>query len=90
MPQKQTLAKLRVDMGTTARRVILDSGLQDDYPDIDFATCPLGVWGKPVKDSYKLTEGDRLEAYRPLLIDPREARRELAREGRSMGQLPDD
>jgi len=89
-PERQVLAKLSVDTGTTARRAMLACGLQDDFPDIDFATCPLGVWGRPVDDSYPLAEGDRLEAYRPLLIDPREARRELAKEGRSMGQLPED
>lgn len=89
LPEKQLLSKISVDAGTTARDALLNSGLQPEFPEVDFAACPLGIWGKPVDDDYRLLDGDRLEVYRPLLIDPREARRQLAQEGRSMGKLPE-
>jgi hypothetical protein len=40
---------------------------------------PFGVWGKRVTPDYVLREGDRVEIYRPLLADPKEARRRRAR-----------
>lgn len=36
----------------------------------------LGVWGKPVDATHLLQDGDRLEIYRPLTVDPKVARRE--------------
>ncbi|MFC2506885.1 MAG: RnfH family protein, partial [Kingella sp. (in: b-proteobacteria)] len=39
------------------------------------ATAPLGIFGKAVKDDYILRENDRIEIYRPLVADPKEARR---------------
>ena len=42
----------------------------------------LGVWGKPVAAEHLLRDGDRLELYRPLTVDPKVARRErFARQG---------
>lgn len=42
--------------------------------------CPCGVWGRRVAEDYVLRAGDRVEIYRPLLADPKEARRRRARE----------
>jgi putative ubiquitin-RnfH superfamily antitoxin RatB of RatAB toxin-antitoxin module len=47
------------------------------------------VFGKQVQDSYVLKSGDRLEIYRPLINDPRETRRRLAAEGKTMGSAKD-
>lgn len=48
-------------------------------------TCPspmMGIWGKLTKSEQKLVDGDRLELYRPLTVDPKIARRErFARQG---------
>lgn len=41
--------------------------------------CPCGVWGKRVAEDYLLRAGDRVEIYRPLQADPKEARRRRAR-----------
>ena len=68
---------------------IRQSAIGDLFPEEDFSDYQVGIWGKLVKRSYSLKDGDRLEIYRPLLIDPREARRELAADGRSMGQPGD-
>ena len=42
------------------------------------ARVPVGVFGESVGRELKLREGDRVEIYRPLLIDPKEARRRRA------------
>lgn len=82
---KQRLLSVEVALGTTAREAIITSQLASEFPHCDFSKCPLGIWGHPVPDDRCLADGDRVEAYRSLRRDPREARRALALEGRSMG-----
>lgn len=74
LPDKQVLKAMRVAEGTTARQAALQSGLQNEFPDLDLHTAKLGIFGKLVKDDTELREKDRIEIYRPLLIDPKEAR----------------
>ena len=83
---KQRLLSVEVAVGTTAREAVITSELISEFPDCDFSQCPLGIWGRPVPGGRCLVDGDRVEAYRPLRRDPRDARRELALKGRSMGQ----
>jgi putative ubiquitin-RnfH superfamily antitoxin RatB of RatAB toxin-antitoxin module len=83
--QKQQLLSVEVAKGTSAREAIIDSGLVQKFPGTDFTQCPLGIWGRVVPGTQALMQGDRVEAYRQLRRDPRDARRELALAGRSMG-----
>ena len=46
-----------------------------------------GIWGKKVNRSQELKDGDRVELYRELLLDPKEARRSLALKGKAMGNF---
>ncbi|RLA27619.1 MAG: hypothetical protein DRQ63_05505, partial [Gammaproteobacteria bacterium] len=46
----------------------------------------VGIWGRAVQEDQSLREGDRIEIYRSLLIDPRAARRQLAEHGGFMGR----
>lgn len=84
-PNRQRILTINVDVGTTARAALMQSALHDEFPDIDLRRCDIGVFGQPVADDYALVAGDRLEVYRPLLMDPREARRQLAARGKTMG-----
>ena len=90
LPDRQELIALTVDPGTTVDAAIKQSSLADRFPDEDFSTCQAGIWGKPVDRDHPLEDGDRLELYRPLRMDPRDARRKLALSGGSMGQPVDD
>lgn len=83
---EQVLLQSTLPEGTSARDAISNSDLPCRFPDVDFAECPLGIWGRLIDDAQSLKEGDRVEAYRQLLREPREARRELALAGRSMGK----
>jgi hypothetical protein len=49
------------------------------HPDIDVATVPVGIFGRRVERDRILTDGDRVEIYRPLVADAKEARRRRAR-----------
>ena len=89
LPVRQKLISLTVSPGTTAEMAMQQSAIGDLFPEEDFSDYQLGIWGQLVTRSYSLKDGDRLEIYRPLLIDPREARRALAADGRSMGQSGD-
>lgn len=71
----QYLIALQVACGTTARQAVLQSELPQRFQDVDFTTLPLGIFGKIVADATVLQSGDRIELYRPLIIDPKENRR---------------
>lgn len=85
-PAKQILRPMKIEVGTTARQALELSGLRDEFPQVDFGGVEFGIWGQRVPESQALRDGDRLEIYRPLAMDPREARRRLAAHGRAMGQ----
>ncbi|NOR66175.1 MAG: RnfH family protein [Woeseiaceae bacterium] len=90
LPERQELISLTVEPGTTVAMAIRQCAIGDLFPEEDLAKCQAGIWGKPVGRDHPLKDGDRLELYRRLSMDPREARRKLAAVGRSMGQPADD
>lgn len=78
-PEKQELIELDVEPGTTLIEAVHASGITDIFPDIDLEHDPMGVFGSIDQPGRVLEEWDRVEIYRPLLIDPKEARRQRAR-----------
>lgn len=68
--------ELIVPAASTIADALAASGLQARHPDIDVATLPIGMWGKVRAPSDALRDGDRVELYRPLKVDPKEARRQ--------------
>ncbi|MBE0486128.1 RnfH family protein [Marinobacter sp.] len=75
-PDKQKIVPVQVPEGATALEAATLSGIVDVFPEIDLATIDMGVFGKVVKNpaAHELREGDRVELYRPLKIDPKQAR----------------
>jgi len=86
LPDRQELVSLQVPNGATVGEAIEQSALQAVFPEWNLGECAVGVWGQPAERSQILEQGDRVEIYRPLRIDPREARRALAAQGKSMGK----
>ena len=78
-PARQELKALELPSGATVADAIEGSGLQALFDEIDFDQLEVGIWGRVTERSTPLREGDRVELYRPLARDPREARRELAK-----------
>ena len=68
--------------GSTVAQAVLASGLQALHPALDLAGAPTGVWGVPCDRARVLRDGDRVEVYRALRVDPKEARRERYRKDR--------
>ena len=64
----------------TAIDAIRASGLAERFPEIDIEGSTLGVWGRVCALQTPLQAGDRVEIYRPLTMDPNEARRLRARQ----------
>jgi putative ubiquitin-RnfH superfamily antitoxin RatB of RatAB toxin-antitoxin module len=62
--------------GATVRDAIAASGLRELRPGIDWRACGAGIWGRKAGPEHVLRDGDRVEVYRPLLVDPKLARRE--------------
>lgn len=83
---RQTVLPLEVPAGCTAGEALLCSGVLASHPGIDGATCGIAIYGVEVPRERVLQAGDRVEVLRPLAEDPRERRRRLAREGRSMSE----
>ena len=83
-PDKQLILECEVDAGICPRDVVRQSGIERHFPDIDLENCELGVFGKLVPADYELTDGDRIEIYRPLIADPKEIRRQRAAQGLAM------
>jgi len=75
LPEEQVLLALEVEEGATVRLAIERSGLLSRYPEIELARSRVGVFGKRVELNTLLRENDRVEIYRPLVADPKEARR---------------
>lgn len=75
---RQELVALRVERGTSAIEAVLKSGIPDLFPEIDMASAKIGIFGEVVALDTVLEEGDRVEIYRKLVMDPREARRRRA------------
>ncbi|MCW8845482.1 MAG: RnfH family protein [Gammaproteobacteria bacterium] len=86
LPEKQTLLSLQVPVNTTVMQAIESSGILALHPEIDLARQKLGIFGRLAKPSEALLPGDRVEIYRPLKADPKEVRRRLAAEGKTMGK----
>lgn len=79
LPDKQKIIALTVEQGSTALHTAEQSGIASQFDNIDLETAKMGVFGKAVKPaSYIMREGDRVEIYRPLLVDPKQARKARA------------
>ena len=70
---------LTLGSGATVMTALHASGLRALIPGIDFAQATVGIWGRIATLDAALREGDRIEVYRPLLVDPKVARRERFR-----------
>lgn len=67
--------ELELPEGSTVADAVQASGLLQRHPGIDFAVQRIGVWGRQCRADDALREGDRVEVYRTLEVDPKEARR---------------
>lgn len=80
LPGKQRIISLQVAAGTSAYQAVEASNIIAQFPEIDLDSAKMGVFGKaiPKPKDYQLSEGERVEIYRPLIADPKEVRKQRA------------
>ncbi len=75
-PEKQLIKSLQIEVGTTAIEAVRHSGIFEEFAGLqDSGELELGIFGKKCEHGEVLQAGDRVEIYRPLLVDPMQARR---------------
>ena len=76
LPNKQKIIALEVEDGCTVRDAVRRSNIQVFFPDVDVETVKVGIFGKAVRNAeeQELKEGERVELYRELKVDPKQAR----------------
>ena len=75
-PDKIERYNVHIDGNTTLETALLSSNLLKAHPDWDINTLSVGIYGKKAALNTVLKPHDRIEIYRPLQIDPKEARRQ--------------
>ncbi|SMG07565.1 RnfH family protein [Paraburkholderia susongensis] len=83
----QTLIPLELPEGATLQQAIDASGILQRFPSIDLATQKVGVFGKLKPLDTVLTDHDRVEIYRPLLVDPKVSRQRRVEKTRKAGSI---
>jgi uncharacterized protein len=83
----QTLIALRLPAGATVRDALEASHIVERHPEIDLATARVGVYGRLKPLDAPLAEGDRVEIYRPLIVDPKVARQRRVEKTRREGSI---
>jgi len=74
-PEAEELLQLELPAGATVADAIEQSGLVERFPDYPISELPVGIWGKTVPRDQAVRDGDRVELYRKLRVDPMDARR---------------
>ncbi|MBV2121626.1 MAG: RnfH family protein [Candidatus Thiodiazotropha sp. (ex Ctena orbiculata)] len=81
---EQVLLVVESSEPLTVEQAIEKSDILQRFPEIDLKVNKTGIFGKAAKLDAMLSEGDRVEIYRPLIADPKEARKKRAAEGKPM------
>jgi uncharacterized protein len=83
-PEEQALLTLEAEGGLSIRQAIERCGILRQFPEIDLRENKVGIFGKLASLDQALEDGDRAEIYRPLIADPKEARKRRAAQGKVM------
>lgn len=78
LPTGEDAVVLRLPAGASAAQAVRSSGILERHPEIDLGRQKIGIHGRVVAPDAVLADGDRVEIYRPLALDPKEARRRRA------------
>jgi putative ubiquitin-RnfH superfamily antitoxin RatB of RatAB toxin-antitoxin module len=75
LPDAATEIAVRLPEGATIAEAIDRANLRARVAGADLSKCPVGIFGKRARRDTVLCDGDRVELYRPLIVDPKQARR---------------
>jgi putative ubiquitin-RnfH superfamily antitoxin RatB of RatAB toxin-antitoxin module len=86
LPERQRVITLDFVAGLTAGEAVRASGISSEFPELATRPLVLGVYAEVVANTHPLRPGDRVEIYRELMVDPRDARRVRAAQVRGSGR----
>ena len=90
LPDSQKIQAITVPEGTTALEAVQLSGIEQYFDELNInESLKLGVFGKAVAATHVLSEGERVEIYRPLKIDPKEVRKQRAAKAKATRKAQD-
>ena len=78
VPEKQEVMRLEVPSGTLIRDAVRLSCIESLFPNYDLSTLSVGVWSEVKPQAYVVQSGDRVEIYRSLINNAKDARRRRA------------
>lgn len=80
LPYEQKIIVLHVAEGSSVYEVVIQSRIVDVFPQIDVENDPVGIFGKTIRNPKEtiIKTGQRIEIYRPLTADPKDARAKRA------------
>ena len=85
-PGVERIARVQARLGDTLAQAIRASGVEADLPGGALTPYRVGVWGKLKASSDPVCAGDRVEIYRPLVVDPKVARQRRVVRKRTAGK----
>jgi putative ubiquitin-RnfH superfamily antitoxin RatB of RatAB toxin-antitoxin module len=74
-PQHSIIKSLQLAQGSTIADALAGVASDQDFLGVDLANSAVGIFGRVARRDDELKDGDRIEIYRPLLEDPKLARR---------------
>lgn len=77
-PDVQQVVRLTLPAGATLRDAVVRSGFLERFPELELERQAVGIYGKPASLDATVSDGDRIEIYRPLIANPKEMRRRRA------------
>jgi putative ubiquitin-RnfH superfamily antitoxin RatB of RatAB toxin-antitoxin module len=87
LPDGQTLIPVELPEGATVQQALDASGILQRFPQIDLTQQKVGVFGKLKSLDTVLVDHDRVEIYRPLIVDPKAARQRRVEKTRKEGSI---
>jgi len=75
LPERQWAVSVELESGASVKTAIDRSGLLEELPELRARVLEVGVCHRRCSLEAQVQDGDCIEIYRPLQIDPKEARR---------------
>jgi hypothetical protein len=79
LPDRAARALLVLSEGATVADALTAAAALEAFAGLELANAPVGIYGEAVTRERRLADHDRVEIYRPLLVDPADARRQRSR-----------
>lgn len=85
-PRHQEVRVVTLEAGATVRDALAVSRMAADHPETAEWPAGVGIWGRKAELDQRLRDGDRVEIYRPLTADPKDARRMRAQKAERLAE----